>query len=142
MATSAPTQPLSTAVAWPIHGQITTYFGVYHMPYQPTHTGLDISTGRRAGVMPVHPFKAGVVTQVIHSNKSLGNHIVIDHGGGLTSVYGHLYSISVQLGQTVDLNTELGREGTTGVSTGPHVHFEIKQDGVYQNPLKYVPGRP
>ncbi len=126
---------------WPIHGDITTYFGQSDWPYQAHHTGLDISDHKRSGITPVKPFKPGTVIAVFHSG-GLGNHIEIDHGGGLTSVYGHLYSISVVAGQKVDKNTVLGLEGTTGASTGPHLHFEIKVNGLYQNPLNFIPGRP
>lgn len=144
---SAPVEtisPAAPAVAsnWPIHGAITTHFGVPHWPFQPIHTGMDISSGQRSGVTPVKPFRAGVVIETIHSRYGLGNHVVVDHGGGLTSVYAHLYSIAVAVGQTVAPDTTLGQEGSTGLSTGPHVHFEIRQDGKTMNPQDYVPGHP
>jgi hypothetical protein len=149
-APSSTTNPIAPAsasssdnsVQWPIHGAITTLFGVPELPYEAIHTGLDISDGNRPGVTPIRPFKAGKVIQVIHSSLGLGNHIVIDHGGGMTSVYGHLNSILVQEGQAVDKNTLLGYEGTTGASTGPHLHFEIRINGQAVNPLNYIPGRP
>jgi murein DD-endopeptidase MepM/ murein hydrolase activator NlpD len=128
--------------AWPIHGTITTEFGVPHMPYQKYHTGIDISDGARAGVTPIHPFKPGRVVNVIHSNVSLGNHVIVDNGNGVTSVYGHMYSTNVQVGQQVDKNSVLGFEGSTGASTGVHVHFEIYLNGVLQNPHNFVSGRP
>jgi hypothetical protein len=128
--------------AWPIHGTITTEFGVPHRPYQQYHTGIDIADGKRAGTTPIHPYKPGRVIEVIHSNVSLGNHVVVDNGGGIKSVYGHMYSTNVQVGQQVDKNSVLGMVGSTGASTGPHVHFEIYLNGVLQNPHNYVPGRP
>jgi murein DD-endopeptidase MepM/ murein hydrolase activator NlpD len=112
------------------------------MPYQPTHTGIDISDGWRSGVTPIHPFKPGRVIQVIHSNAGFGNHVIIDHGGGLTSLYGHMYSTSAQVGQQVDSSSILGYEGTTGASSGPHVHFEIRLNGQPVNPHNYVSGQP
>jgi murein DD-endopeptidase MepM/ murein hydrolase activator NlpD len=127
---------------WPIHGEITTEFGVPHRPYQAYHTGIDISDGRRSGVTPIHPYRPGRVIQVIHSNVSLGNHVVVDNGNGITSVYGHMYSTNVQVGQQVDKNSVLGLEGSTGASTGPHVHFEIYLNGKLQNPHNFVPGHP
>lgn len=148
-ATAAPAQPVSqpathndTAVAWPIHGDVTTLFGVPHWPYQPTHTGLDISSGHRSGVTPIKPFRSGRVVEAIRSNYGLGNYVTVDHGGGLTSVYAHLYSIAVQVGQTVDKNTALGTEGSTGASTGTHLHFEIRQNGQPVDPRRYVSGQP
>ncbi len=131
----------STA-AWPIHGVITTEYGVPHWPYQPTHTGLDISDGQRSGVTPIHPFKPGKVVDAIHSYSGLGNHIIVDHGNGLVSVYGHLASIAVQPGQNVNKTTVLGYEGSTGASTGTHLHFEVRLNGQYVDPRNYVSGQP
>jgi len=138
-ATSSTATPLSI---WPIHGQITTEFGASDWPYQTVHTGIDISDGWRIGVTPVHPFRMGRVLQTIHSSVGLGNHVVVDHGNGVTSVYGHLDSISVTVGQQVDTTTVLGYEGTTGASTGPHVHFEIRVNGQAANPHQFIAGQP
>lgn len=130
-----------TSPQWPIHGAVTTLFGVPEWPYEAIHTGVDISDGKPSGITPIKPFKPGKVVQVIRGG-GLGNHVVVDHGGGITSVYGHLYSISVQVGQTVGKSTVIGYEGTTGVSTGPHLHFEIHLNGQPVNPFNYIPGRP
>lgn len=135
-------QVVDNEPAWPIHGAITTYFGVPHWPYQPTHTGLDISDGLRSGVTPIKPFKPGKVIEVVQSNVSFGNHVIVDHGGGVTSLYGHMYSISVQVGQEVDKTTTLGYEGSTGASTGTHLHFEIRVDGQPSNPQRFISGNP
>lgn len=134
----SPATPLSI---WPIHGEITTEFGVPEPPFQPIHTGIDISDGEPSGVTPVKAFRAGRVID-IERGGGLGNHVIVDHGGGLTSVYGHLYSIAVAVGQAVDTTTTLGYEGSTGVSTGPHVHFEIRVSGQPVNPHLYVSGTP
>jgi murein DD-endopeptidase MepM/ murein hydrolase activator NlpD len=125
---------------WPIHGEITTEFGVPEPPYQAIHTGIDISDGH-LGVTAVHPFRSGVVIQIIRSSQGLGNHVIVDHGGGITSVYGHLAAISVTAGQKVDQTTTLGLEGSTGVSTGAHVHFEIRLNGAPVNPHNYISGQ-
>lgn len=140
------TQPVAAALPnatpeWPIHGTITTGFGVPHWPYQPTHTGIDISDGHRAGITPVRTFKPGRVVETIHSYSGLGNHVTVDHGGGIISIYGHLASISVQTGQQVDKTAVLGLEGSTGASTGTHLHFEIRVNGQPVNPLQYINGR-
>jgi murein DD-endopeptidase MepM/ murein hydrolase activator NlpD len=127
---------------WPIHGAITTEFGVPHWPFQPTHTGIDISDGKASGITPIHAFEPGIVKAVVQSSLGFGNHVIIDHGGGLTSLYGHMYKTSVKVGQKVDQKTILGYEGTTGASTGPHLHFELQQNGVPVDPHKYVDGRP
>lgn len=131
-----------SAPEWPLHGAITTEFGVPELPYQAIHTGLDISDGRRPGSTPVKPFRSGRVIETIRSRGGLGNHVVIDHGSGVTSVYGHLDSISVEVGQAVDKLTLLGYEGTTGVSTGTHLHFEIRINGQAANPHQFISGHP
>lgn len=127
---------------WPINGRITTLFGVPHKPYQERHTGLDISSGNYSGVIPIKPFRAGKVLDAVKSRSGLGNHVVIDHGNGITSVYAHLYSISVQRDQQVDRNTVLGLEGSTGTSTGTHLHFEIRLNGQPVDPQQYISGHP
>ncbi len=132
----------NTEAAWPIHGQITTLFGVPHWPYQPVHTGIDISDGQRPGVTPVKPFKTGRVVETVRSYRGLGHYVVVDHGSGMTSVYAHLASISVQVGQAVDKNTVLGTEGSTGASTGTHLHFEIRLNGQPMDPRQFVGGQP
>lgn len=137
----SPKAPAAPQSIWPIHGAITTEFGVPEPPYQPIHTGIDISDGEPSGITPVKAFRAGRVIDVEHSG-GLGNHVVVDHGSGVTSVYGHLYSIAVSVGQEVDTTTTLGLEGTTGVSTGPHVHFEVRVNGAATNPHDFVPGHP
>lgn len=138
----APSIQTNTVAQWPLHGAITTQFGAPELPYVRVHIGLDISDGTRPGTTPVRPFKPGRVTQVVRSNVSLGNHIVVDHGGGVKSVYGHLYSISVHTGQLVDGNTILGYEGSTGASTGTHLHFEVWANGQPVDPHRYISGQP
>lgn len=138
----AATPQSSQVSVWPIHGTVTTEFGVYHQPFQPWHTGIDIASGQPVGRTPVSPFKEGVVTQVIRSYQGLGNHIVIDHGGGLTSWYGHLYSVTVTPGQSVHVGDTIGYEGRTGAATGPHVHLEIRQNNVPLNPRNFIANNP
>lgn len=139
---AAPQSGANAGPAWPIHGDITTLFGVPHWPYQPTHTGIDISDGKAPGVTPVKAFRAGKVTDVIHSNRGLGNHVIVDHGSGVSSVYAHLHSTNVQTGQSVDTGTVLGLEGSTGASTGTHLHFEIRVNGQAADPRQFVNGQP
>jgi hypothetical protein len=127
---------------WPINGRVTAEFGIPHWPYQPTHTGIDISSGQPAGVTPVKSFRPGTVKDTVHTNRGLGNHVIVDHGSGVTSVYAHLDSIAVHKGQKVDTNTTLGLEGTTGLSTGPHLHFEIRVHGQATNPRQFINGNP
>lgn len=136
------TTTASGASMWPIHGKVTTEFGVYHEPFQATHSGIDISSARPSGVTPVAAFRSGIVIAVIHSNASFGNHVVIDHGGGLTSLYGHLANTTVIVGQQVSAGTTIGHEGNTGASTGTHVHFETDLNGKPISPRRFVTGNP
>lgn len=141
--TPRPAPPVPEAISaaqWPMTGNITTKFGVRHWPYQPYHTGIDISDGQRSGVTPIRPFKPGKVTVAVSSRSGLGNHIVIDHGGGMTSVYAHLSTISVKSGQDVGNSATLGYAGSTGVSTGTHLHLEVKINGKPVNPLQFING--
>lgn len=136
-----PQPQVSSAPQWPIRGYITLEFGVPHWPFQPKHTGIDISDGAPSGVTPVHPFKSGVVIESNY-NSGFGNHVIIDNGGGLTSLYGHMALLLVKVGQKVDDSTILGLEGNTGASEGVHVHFQIEVNGVPVNPRLFVSGQP
>ncbi len=74
-----------------------------------------------------------------HSNNSArGNYIVINHGNGMQTWYQHLSSMNVTVGQTVARGQVIGNVGTTGISTGPHLHFEVHVGGVPVNPLNYL----
>lgn len=100
------------------------------------HPGVDL--GAEIGD-PVKPVKAGVVIEAGYETDGYGNTIVIDHGDGLDSRYAHLLKIEVQTGQEVTTNTEIGKVGITGHSTGPHLHLEIRQNGFPLNPLSVLP---
>jgi len=89
----------------------------------------------------VKAFRSGKVIGA-ETTGGLGNHVIVDHGNGVTSVYGHLAKITVSVGQNVDTTTVLGIEGSTGVSTGPHVHFEIRVNGQATNPHQFISGQP
>jgi len=132
-------QPLTAPAQWPLHGRITTAFGANDLPYERYHTGIDISDGRST---PIKPFRPGRVIQAVSSYYGLGNHIVLDNGGGITSVYGHLRAITVAVGQQVDESSVLGYEGSTGASTGTHLHFEVRVNGVPTDPRKFIAGLP
>jgi murein DD-endopeptidase MepM/ murein hydrolase activator NlpD len=88
---------------------------------------------------PIKAAKAGAVIEAEYSRSGYGNTVVIDHGKGLTSRYAHLSKIEVKVDQVVTTNTEIGKVGITGRSTGSHLHFEIRQNGFPLNPLSVFP---
>ena len=99
------------------------------------HTGLDIAcpwgTALRAA-------DSGTVIRVQYGRTGYGYNIIIDHGGGITTLYGHMSRIDVAVGQTVEKGEVIGAEGSTGRSTGPHLHFEVRINGARVNPLGYI----
>ncbi len=125
--------PVAGGFAWPLTGPITSYFGPVHP------LGIDIGTSRRTGV-PVAASRAGVVTYAGgDACCSYGLYVRIDHGDGFTTLYGHLSAFRAIVGQRVAQGEVIGLSGNTGRSTGPHLHFEIRRDGVPLDPLHYLP---
>lgn len=86
----------------------------------------------------IHCAADGICIKKVYSNKSYGNHIIIEHSNGYKTLYAHLNSISIELNQEVNANDIIGYMGSTGNSTGSHLHFEIHKNGVQVNPLKYI----
>ena len=99
--------------------------------YWSGHLGIDIAAGLGA---PVWAADAGVVTIAGWSNSGYGNVVMIDHGNGYLTVYGHLEQINVSVCQGVAQGQIIGLAGSTGNSTGAHLHFEVRKDGGYVNP--------
>ena len=116
---------------WPVFDIITSYFGPYHP------LGMDISAP--IGV----PIVAAAAGQVVFVGGdaccSYGFHVEIKHDETFTTLYAHLDGFNVELGQQVEQGQVVGFSGLTGRSTGPHLHFEIRRDSVYQDPLLYLP---
>jgi murein DD-endopeptidase MepM/ murein hydrolase activator NlpD len=133
-------------IAWPTRGYISDTFGA-HDPERKAlglgpHTGVDIAHRRNAAGEPVTVFLKGTVKSVVYGNKGYGNYVLVDHGYNLISVYGHLSSISTTVGSTIVPGNIIGRMGTSGMSTGVHLHFEVRVYGVPVNPLIYMSGTP
>ncbi len=101
------------------------------------HKGVDIGgVGYTTNVLAT---KAGVVITSKHSS-SYGNYVVISHGRGNTTLYAHMSSRAVSEGQTVSQGQVIGISGSTGISSGPHIHYEITENGSRVDPLNYLPG--
>jgi murein DD-endopeptidase MepM/ murein hydrolase activator NlpD len=122
----------------PIPGApITSRFGVRVDPFLGTpamHTGIDF---RAPTGYPARATADGTVTMAGY-NGGYGNMVEVDHGNGITTRYGHLSKIEVTVGQVVSKGTVLGRTGTTGRSTGPHLHYEVRVDGDAIDPMQYI----
>ena len=126
---------------WPIPGytRISSPFGYRIHPVLKTkkfHTGIDIAapTGAKA--------KAASAGTVIFSDwlGGYGKAIMIDHGGGIVTLYAHNSALNVSVGQTVKRGDTIAKVGSTGMSTGPHSHFEVRKNGAYENPVPWVKG--
>lgn len=127
----------STPSIWPAHGWVTSGFGYRVSPFtgkRQFHAGLDIST--RTGSPIVAP-AAGVITFVGHEG-GYGKMLVVNHGHGLVTRYGHLKKYLVKTGQKVKRGERLGLVGSTGRSSGPHLHYEVLMSGVPTNPRYYI----
>lgn len=126
----APTPtPTAGGLIWPIAGRVSQEFGG-------GHPGMDIFAP--CGT-PTYAAKAGTVIIAGMNNGGYGNLVVIDHGGGFSTAYAHHQSLVVSVGQSVSQGQQVGFEGTTGYSTGCHLHFETRVNGSVVNPRNYLP---
>ncbi len=126
------TSPSAAGLIWPVAGPITSPFG---MRWGKLHPGIDI--GANMGV-PIHAAAAGTIVYAGWM-EGYGNLTVIDHGGGIATAYGHQSKLEVSVGQQVQQGQEIGLIGSTGFSTGPHLHFEVRVNGVPVDPMGYLP---
>jgi murein DD-endopeptidase MepM/ murein hydrolase activator NlpD len=132
---------VATTVMWPASGPVSLEFGG-SSPYQLLHTGIDIASPNRQVGDPIVAFMSGTVTYADSISWGFGTHIKIDNGHHVTSIYGHLNSIGVSVGQYVEAGTIIGTRGNTGWSTGPHLHFQINVFGIPVNPRVFLTGNP
>jgi len=101
------------------------------------HPGIDLAAIKGS---PVYPIMEGKVLLVNFGKVGYGNHVLIDHGSGLKSLYAHLAKIEVKEGETVNNDSIIGLIGSTGWSTGPHLHLQISQEGQWVNPRTFFEG--
>ncbi len=125
--------------AWPVPGymRISSQFGMRTHPITGVyklHTGTDISAPFGATFVVAND---GIVVKA-GFNTAYGNMVIVDHGGGISTLYAHGSEILVEVGQTITQGTPVLKVGSTGYSTGPHAHFEIRVEGEYVNPLDYL----
>lgn len=117
---------------WPVGGPVTSEFG---SRWGRLHAGIDIGAGSGA---PIRASKAGTVI-FAGTQGGYGNVVIIDHGGGLTTLYAHQSRLGTNDGADVAQGEVVGFVGSTGHSTGPHLHFETRVGGSPQNPRRYLP---
>lgn len=124
---------------WPVPGY-TKITSKYAMRIHPItgryglHTGIDIGAPEGANFIAVND---GVVIKT-GMNIAYGNMVIVDHGGGVTTLYAHGSEILVEVGQTVERGQPVLKVGSTGYSTGPHAHFEVRINGITTDPLPYI----
>lgn len=126
-------------MAWPIpgHTRISSNYGMRTHPITgiyKLHTGVDISAGTGTDFVAAND---GIVTKADY-NGAYGNMVIIDHGGGISTLYAHGSEIMVHTGQVVKKGDVVLKVGSTGYSTGPHAHFEVRINGQPTNPLPYI----
>ena len=133
------TQYIGGELAWPVPGYtvISSNYGMRTHPITGVyklHTGVDIRAPLGATFIAAND---GIVTKASY-NGAYGNMVIIDHGGGVSTLYAHGSEILVQVGQTVKRGEPVLKVGSTGYSTGPHAHFEVRLNGVVTNPMPYI----
>lgn len=133
------TNYIGGVLAWPVPGytKISSEYGMRYHPilhYTKLHTGVDISAPMGANFVAAND---GIVVKA-ELNPAYGNMVIIDHGGGISTLYAHGSEILVQVGQTVKRNDTVLKVGSTGYSTGPHAHFEVRINGEVTNPMEYI----
>jgi murein DD-endopeptidase MepM/ murein hydrolase activator NlpD len=130
---SAPgdTTPSAAGFIWPVNGPVTSGFG---WRWGRMHEGIDIGAGYGT------PIRAAAAGRVVYagSMSGYGNLVAIDHGGGISTAYGHQSSVAVGVGQVVSQGETVGYVGCTGHCFGPHLHFEVRVNGSPVDPLGYL----
>ena len=133
------TKYIGGELAWPVPGytRISSKYGMRTHPITGVyklHTGVDISAPMGVNFIAAND---GIVTKAAY-NSAYGNMVIIDHGGGVSTLYAHGSEILVQVGQTVKRGEAVLKVGSTGYSTGPHAHFEVRLNGVVTDPMPYI----
>jgi murein DD-endopeptidase MepM/ murein hydrolase activator NlpD len=123
---------------WPTSGPVTSGYGWRTHPIFKTrrfHAGIDI--GAPSGA----PVGAAATGKVVYAGSAAGygRHVIVSHGGGVATLYGHLSSISAGTGAVLARGGSVGRVGCTGYCTGPHLHFEVRVNGEPDNPMRWLP---
>ncbi len=141
----APKPPEEALPEIPVEGEITFGYGAEDVKlgaYRRTHQGVDIKAARGTPVRAAGDGKVIDATRRYKGSKAWGNVVVIDHGHGLITRYAHLDSYAVKKGDIVKAGDTIGAVGSSGVVSGPHLHFEVIRDGVHIDPTPLVAAKP
>lgn len=131
--TSTKKVSLGISLIRPVSGVVTSRFGAR---WGTTHKGIDIGAPKGT---PIKAAAGGTVSVAAYGyNGGYGNYVIISHGNGIQTVYGHCTSLNVSVGQKVSQGQQIATVGSTGNSTGNHLHLEIRINGVAQNPQNYL----
>ena len=130
-------------LSWPMTGaRVTQPFGPSALllepslgPYPHFHTGIDLAAPLGTPVMAAAD---GIVVAVAHTSVGYGNYVMIAHGGGVITLYAHLLETDVSMGDKVARGKKIGLEGSSGLSTGPHVHFEVRINDQLVDPMRFL----
>lgn len=123
---------------WPVptNRYVSSHYGYRNIfGYREFHTGIDIPAPERT---PIIASNSGVVTTARYASTGYGNRVIVDHGGGYKTLYAHCYSLNVKVGDYVAQGDVIAYVGSTGMSTGNHLHFEIRENDVTVNPYPYI----
>ncbi len=122
---------------WPVPagGRISSPYGYRTYPAAGLHTGIDIAIGMGNTIAAA---EAGTVIKVVNGTTGYGKYLMINHGNGTVTLYAHSSKIVVSVGQQVARGQKIAEIGSTGFSTGPHLHFEVRIDGKAVNPIGYI----
>ncbi len=130
--------PSNASWIMPVSGRLTSPFGMRVHPvlgYERMHNGIDLAAAQGT---PIYATRSGKVTTCSYQAGGAGNYVSINHLDGFSSIYMHMTHYVVSPGQNVSQGQLIGYVGSTGISTGPHLHFGISYAGTYVNPLAYV----
>ena len=132
----APAPVASVGFIWPYYGSLTNYFG--EPGGYSYHKGIDLD-GFGSWGTAIASAASGTVVLAAWDDWGLGYHVIVDHGNGFRTTYAHLSEVWVAQGQWVNQGDAVGALGSTGYSTGPHLHFELSSGGIPVDPLAYLP---
>ena len=130
--------PSDSSWVMPVSGRLTSPFGMRKHPVLGIvrmHNGIDLAAAQGT---PIYATRAGKVTRTSYQAGGAGNYVSINHLDGFSSIYMHMTHYVVSQGQDVSQGQLIGYVGSTGISTGPHLHFGISYAGTYVNPLAYI----